>query len=188
MRALTSLKKWLSREDGTATIEFVTVIPMAMAILLAAGEASMVSLRQTALDRALDMTVRELRLGKIANPTFADLRTRICNRLSSLDDCAANLTLEMTVRSTSITGIVSVPSLTDLCINRATNIDPVLSLRPGAADGDPVPGGANDLVLVRACLVQDYFFPTTANQIALEDNAGQEFQLISTTAFVNEPR
>ncbi len=179
MRALTSLKKWLSREDGTATIEFVTVIPMAMAILLAAGEASMVSLRQTALDRALEMTVRELRLGQILNPTVADLRNRICTRLGMEEDCAENLTLELTVRSTSTTGIVSVPNLTNLCINRATNIEPVLLFQPGAA---------NDLVLVRACLVQDYFFPTTANQIALENNAGDEFQLISTTAFVNEPR
>jgi hypothetical protein len=179
MRALTSLKHWLSRENGSASIEFITIMPLAVAILLASGEASMVSLRKTALDRALDMTVRELRLGQIANPTVAELRTRICNRLNVLEDCAANLTLELTVRSTSTTGIVTVPNLTNLCINRATNIEPVLLFQPGAA---------NDLVLVRACLVQDYFFPTTANQISLENQAGDEFRLIATTAFVNEPR
>lgn len=179
MRALSKLRNWLSRENGSASIEFITIMPMAMAILLASGEASMVSLRKTALDRALDMTVRELRLGQIANPTVSELRTRICNRLNVLEDCAENLTLELTVRSTSITGIVSVPNLSNLCVNRATDVAPVLLFQPGAA---------NDLVLVRACLVQDYFFPTTANQISLENQAGDEFLLIATTAFVNEPR
>jgi Flp pilus assembly protein TadG len=179
MRILTQLKHWLLRENGSASIEFVTIMPMAMAILLASGEASMVSLRKTALDRALEMTVRELRLGQISNPTVADLRNRICNRMNVLEDCAQNLTLELTVRSTTSTGIISVPALTDLCINRATNVAPVLLFQPGAA---------NDLVLVRACLVQDYFFPTTANQISLENRAGNEFRLIATTAFVNEPR
>ncbi len=179
MRALSKLKHCLSRENGSASIEFITIMPIAMSILLAAGESSMVSLRKTALDRALDMTVRELRLGQIANPTVAELRTRICNRLNVLEDCAENLTLELTVRSTSTTGIVTVPNLTDLCVNRASNIAPVLLFQPGAA---------NDLVLVRACLVQDYFFPTTANQISLENQEGNEFRLIATTAFVNEPR
>jgi Flp pilus assembly protein TadG len=179
MRALSKLKTWLLRENGSASIEFITIMPLAMAILLASGEASMVSLRKTALDRALEMTVRELRQGQIANPTVADLRTRICNRLGMEEGCAENLTLELTVRSTSSTGIVSVPSLTNLCINRTTNVVPVLLFQPGAA---------NDLVLVRACLVQDYFFPTTANQISLENQEGDEFRLIATTAFVNEPR
>jgi Flp pilus assembly protein TadG len=171
-------QKWLAREDGSASIEFIAIMPLAVAILFASVEAGIITLRKTYLDRALEMTVRELRLGIIPNPSTAELRTRICNRMAMVENCASNLTLELHVRSASTASPMTVPSLTDLCINRTTSVEPVLNFQPGVA---------NDLVLVRACLLQEIVFPTSESQLSVANTENSKYQLISTTAFVNEP-
>ncbi len=172
------LKSWFAREDGLTSIEFVAMFPIAMIAFMAAGENAMLNLRQTYLDRALEMTVRELRLGQIASPTVAILRNKICSRMVSVDNCLTNLTLELNVRSTAAS-TMTVPSLTASCINRATNVEPVLTFDAGVA---------NDMVLVRACLVQDVVFPTSMGGVTVFDDIPDEFQIVSTTAYVNEPR
>lgn len=183
------LSHWLREERGNLTVDFAMIMPLAIAVFLASVEASVISLRKTYLDRALDMTVRELRLGKIANPTRQALKEKICSRMIMVDNCVAKLTLELNVQST-VNAIgndvaLNVPSLSNLCIDRNTAVEPVLNF---------IPGAANDLVLVRACLVQSIVFPTSAGQVTempvieVGDTVNQQYQLISTTAFVNEPR
>ncbi len=187
LRARSAL--WLAEERGNLTVEFVMIMPIAVAVFLASVEASVVTLRKTYLDRALDMTMRELRLGKIPSPTRQILKQKICDRMIMVDDCEENLTLELNVHNTaSAVGNdipLNVPSLSSLCIDRNSAVEPVVNF---------VPGAANDMVLVRACLLQSIVFPTTAGQlttsstITVGDTVNEKYQLISTTAFVNEPR
>lgn len=177
-RIAKNIRQWLGREDGSTTVEFVTIMPLAMAVFLASTESGIISLRKTYLDRAVEYTVRELRLGQIHNPTVAGLKSKICSRMTLVDNCEANLTLELNVVVTSGTS-VTLPTTTSQCVNRATETEPVLDYEPGVA---------NDLVLVRACLVQDVVFPTSTAQVAVGDPTNDEYQLISTTVFVNEPR
>jgi len=179
---LKNLGKWFcdrfGRRDGMVSAEFVIMFPVAMLVFLVAGETTVVNLRKTDLDSALEATIRELRLGQIANPTVAELRSRICTRLGSPDGCTSDLTLELNVRSTALTTMTT-PSLTAMCVNRATDVDPVLTFDPGVA---------NDLVLVRACYVVDVYFETSIGDLSVAEGVGDEHQLISTTAYVNEPK
>ncbi len=181
---LAALRTWchsaIVRENGNSTIEFTILMPLVMAIFLASFESSVTMMRKTMLDHALEATVRELRLGQIANPTLADLRTRICNRMAMVDNCTANLTVELNRRDTSLSTGITLPSLTAGCIDRATDaIEPVLEFEPGAA---------NDLVLVRVCLTQDIIFASTEVALSESDPDSQVYHLISTSAYVNEPR
>lgn len=167
---------WIKRQDGAVSMEFITVMPLAVAVFFASAESGILSLRKTFLDRALETTIRELRLGLISDTSPANLKSLICSRMAMVDNCLGNLTLEMNVR-TSFANL-TVPATTNNCVNRATNIEPVLTYQPGAA---------NELVLVRACLVQDIVFPTSVAQVLVFGTENQEFKLISTTMFVKEP-
>lgn len=174
---LTWLKAQFHREDGVATIEFVAMFPMALMILFMAGESAVVNLRKTNLDRALEMTIREVRLGIVNNPTSSSLRSAICQRMGDPRNCSRDLTLELNVVDPLKTNLV-VPSLTATCVNRSAAINTTPNFNAGTA---------NQLVLVRACYVIDVIFPTSVSSITVADSAGTEHRLISTTAFVNEP-
>jgi Flp pilus assembly protein TadG len=175
------LRHFCARSHGAASVEFVILMPLVMTVFLASFESGITMIRKTLLDHSVESTMRELRLGQISSPTVAILKTKICDRMLMVNNCAGNLTLELNVRSTA-TNIV-LPSITNRCINSATRVEPVLLFQPGAA---------NDLVLVRACLVQDIIFPISVAAMRTVNNTGAstnyEYQLISTTAFVNEPR
>jgi Flp pilus assembly pilin Flp len=175
------MRRFMRRENGAVSVEFAVLVPLVMTVFLATFENGITMMRKSILDFALESTVRELRLGMIASPTPALLKTRICERVVMIEDCAQNLTIELNVRNTA-TGF-TMPSTTGRCINSVTRVEPVLLFQPGAA---------NDLVLVRVCLVQNIIFPftTAAMRVAdkKSDSTNYEYQLISTTAFVNEPR
>lgn len=172
------LKAQFHREDGLATVEFVLVFPIAILIMFMAGESAAINVRKTNLDRALEMTIRELRMGMVTNPTSGSLRSSICQKMGNPDNCSNNLTLELNVVSIT-TSNLTVPSLTATCVNRSANINTQPNFNAGLA---------NELVLVRACYVIDVIFPTSVASVTVADSAGTEHRLISTTAFVNEPR
>ncbi len=50
-------------EDGTATIPFLLFLPFFMMLVISSLEMGMLMLRHVMLERALDMSVRDLRLG-----------------------------------------------------------------------------------------------------------------------------
>ncbi|MGB8813882.1 MAG: TadE family protein, partial [Paracoccaceae bacterium] len=70
----------LRREDGTATIEFVLAIPAVLMIFMASFESGLMMTRGMMVERSVDMTMRELRLGHMIMPTFAKLKADICSR------------------------------------------------------------------------------------------------------------
>ena len=93
IRFLRRIAGFRDREEGSATIEMVILFPVFMVLFVSSFELGTVMLRQTMLDRSVDMTVRELRLNLVEfepDPTltptqqlnvFHDLlRKRICDR------------------------------------------------------------------------------------------------------------
>ena len=99
MRIWTKIKRGLRlavrREDGTATIEFVILFPALMTLFLSSFEVSVLLLRSVMLDKALDTTVRELRLGWVADPTAAGLRKQLCDRTPIIPDCMNSMLIEL---------------------------------------------------------------------------------------------
>jgi Flp pilus assembly protein TadG len=172
--------RWLRRfrrdEAGTATTEFVIIVPVFFMLLLMGVDAGLVMTRQVMLDRALDIVVRDLRLGRLEDPSLNDLRTRICSQTAILPNCAANLLIDLrTVNTLSW----NFPATPPACVDRAASITPVTSV---------VAGAGNDMMMLRACMIIDPLFPTTSwgLQLPLDDSGG--FQLFALSSFVNEPR
>lgn len=177
MSLLTRLRRLWRCESGSVTADFVIVFPIIMMIMLSSFEAGFASIRIVMLERALDITVRDLRVGSLGtNPGHDRVRQRFCSLISVMDDCENELRLEMNVIDrTTWTGLQTAPT----CMDRTTEFQPYL---------DFVQGGSNEIVSIRACAVFNPFFPTTPLGLRLPLDASGGYQLAAMSVFVNEPR
>jgi hypothetical protein len=184
------------REDGAATVEMVILFPVFMFLFVSAFELGTVMLRQTMLDRSIDMTVRELRLnqvGFVPDPTLTPqqqldayhdlLRKRVCERTGYLADCDSKIKLEMKVVDPNTWSGLD-PDAD--CIDTD---DPKLPPR-SLETGDP-----NQMVLIRACHLFEPFITNmriwstgaAALGTLLAEDDGY-YRLVSTASYVIEPK
>lgn len=177
---MTALRRRIARrlrdEQGQASIEFVIIFPLFVMVMLVGIEAGMMLARHAMLERAVDISVRNLRLGHWPEPTHKQLRDEICTHTTIIPDCRSNLLLELVPVDTASW---QMPAQPPACVDRAEEIEPVT---------DFVEGAGNQIMLVRACVVIDPFFPTTPLGLQLPLDASGGFQMVSLASFVNEPR
>ncbi|MGB3313785.1 MAG: TadE family protein [Albidovulum sp.] len=177
---MTAMRAWFWRktqeEDGSATIPFVIFLPFFMTLVMSSLEIGMVMLRQVMLERALDLSVRDLRLD-LWDGDYDEFKDLICSRASVIPDCRNAIAVELRPVSTvTWEPLTSGPT----CVNRAEDVE-------GEDLPEFTPGEGDEIMLIRACSKFDPIFPTTGLGLHLpKDNTGA-YALISTTAFVNEP-
>lgn len=177
IRAFTySLRRFWRRKDGTATVEFALLFPAFMTVFLASAELGILSLRNVMLERSLHIVVREIRLGLNGTPTHDGLKTAICDQAGIFPGCeeAINLELRRVDTDTWIPGNLDNAN----CADRTEEMDPVIEFTPG---------GANDLMLIRVCVVFDPFLPTGALASRMNLDMSGGYALVATSAFVVEP-
>lgn len=163
-------------EDGSVTIEFVLALPIFLIVFMSTIEAGLLLTRSVMLDRAVDLSVRDLRLGIGGPPTHDSLKQAICDRILLVPDCLNVVMLELRPVSTTTWEPLNTNAT---CINRNEEMQPLIEFRPGTS---------NEMMLVRACAVMDPYFPTTGLGLKLPKDASGGYQLIASSAFVNEPR
>lgn len=185
------------REDGNASIEFVILFPALMTLFLSSFEVSVFLLRSSLLEKSLDTTVRELRLGIVNPKTAAELKETLCDRASVLPNCLDTMKVELLpVPTTSF----SLPSGSIKCVDIDAEIDPATTVNFGQP---------NDIMIVRACAKVDPFFVTTPWVMGMQkvggnpgdvrvlarvygmdtlptDTSGQ-YAVTAVSTFVNEP-
>lgn len=162
-------------EKGNATIEFVITFPAMLFFLLSGVELGMVSLHHAMLERAVDMTVRDIRLGTGTAPQHDDIKDLICTRAGFIDNCSANLRLEMIQADPfNWTGPPSAPDCTD----QSEEVLPVRSF---------VNGQSNELMILRACAKISPVFPTVGLGANLHKDGAGMYSLFAVAAFVQEP-
>ena len=164
------------REAGTATVEFVIALPIVLSILFSSIDFGAVMLRQVFLDRAVDLAVREVRLGNVPTNGMATLRSLICQRTVLINDCEAGLAIELRPIDTTTWAGLNDPVN---CINRSAAINPTLTFNPSA--------GNQDLMLVRVCASVDPFLSITGMVLGLGNETGGDLRLVAISAFTNEP-
>jgi len=174
-RIISAPTRWWRREDGTATIEFVLLFPLLMYLFLSSVEVGVYLMRSVLLERALDINVRALRLGTLSPMTSDELRARICADALVLKDCESSMTIELLPISTSSW---TFPQEQVTCVNRDSEIDPVLEFNPGSQ---------NEIMLVRACVIADPFFPSTSLVMDMPLDASGGYAIAAMSTFVNEP-
>lgn len=177
---MTRMKRFVSRfrkeEDGNATIEFVLYFTIFMSILAAGVEIAYMNLRHSMLERGVDLVTRDIRLSTGNIPTYNEVRTKICEEATILDECESNLRLEMV--QVSPRDFSAAPTNAD-CINAVEDPKPVRNFQHGLD---------NDLMLIRACLKYKPVLPTTSLGAELNLDDDGYAQLVVTSAFVQEPR
>jgi len=169
------LGKYLRREDGTATVEFVIMFPLIMTVFMSMFEAAVLTTRYTMLERALDITVRGLRLNTGTAPTHAQVRDKICEYSNMIPNCSTSLIVELTpIQKPAF----NLPATNAPCVNRANSSPPAQTLTHGVA---------NQLMLIRACAIVDPMFPMTGLGLSLTKDETGGVQLVTVSAFVAEP-
>ncbi len=169
------LRKGMLRDrSGAAAIEFAMIVPILLMLVFATLEAGWIMVQSIMLDRALDTTVRSLRIGSFANPTQETMRQRICEEAWVLADCNNALALELF----PINGGTGYPADNIRCVNRSSPIAPVLRFTPG---------GRTQTMFVRACFVVEPLTPGIGLGLALPKDESGAFRIIAKSGFVNEP-
>jgi hypothetical protein len=177
MRSLLKSRFWrrARREEGTATIEFVIVVPVILTIFMASVEAGFYMAKHVMMERGLDMVIRDVRLGRIPNINHNVLRARLCEATPILNNCGTILKVEMRPVSTAT---FNMPTLPATCIDRGESSEPL---------ADFVPGESDELMVVRICAVQDPIFPSTGIGLQLRADAQGGYQMIAASLYVVEP-
>lgn len=169
------LRRFKRDESGSATIDFVLMLPGFMLIFTSAYESGVLSTRHVMLERGLDTTVREIRIGRIPNPTHDTIVERICDVASIIPDCIDNVRLEMVPRNPRNW---SDPPAAVACVDRAEEGDPVLNFNTGLN---------NELMVLRACALFDPMIPTSGLGKSIPKESGGAYALVATSAYVMEP-
>lgn len=173
-----ALRGFRKTEDGAVTIPTVFWLPVFIMIMVASVELCVLTLKQTLLERGVAMSARILRLGIAELPTHDELKRSICNNIAFISSCMDNLAVEVfPVDKDTWTSAKSGQAV--LC---ADGID------PGNVDPTIERGLGNQVMIMRTCLQvkpMEKFNPLSQ---ALVKNANGRYALITTTAFVNEPK
>ncbi|UWQ23729.1 pilus assembly protein [Leisingera aquaemixtae] len=175
-RAANTLRRFRQQQDGNATVEFAIVIPAFIMILMSTVELGMINLRHSQLERALDQTVRTIRLSTGGDMSHDQLRDEICTRSGFIDECNTSLRLEMLrINPYAWTPIDPTPD----CIDSVEEVQPVRTF---------VNGQSNELMFIRACMKFEPIFPTWGLGTHLTKDGDGRVNLIASSAFVQEPR
>lgn len=132
------LRKFAQSETGSATIEFVIIFPFLISFLLGSVEIGVLKVRHVMLERAVDLAVRDLRLGTWNPPTHDELKDKICRLAGIIPDCIDVILIEL--RPVSTTTWAPLGTATK-CLDRESDIKPFTEF-----DG----GEQNEMMLVRA--------------------------------------
>ena len=167
-------KRFGKDEEGAATIEFVIVFPALIALLFSNIEAGWLMTRSMMLERGVSIAARDLKLGYDHALTYEGLRAQICEHASILANCRQDLALQVVKMDIASSYPQDVPE----CVDRTGPINPKLG---------PVPGGREEVMFVRACMVIDPIMPGIGLGLQLPKDATGGVQLVTYTAFMNEP-
>ncbi|WP_323013066.1 TadE/TadG family type IV pilus assembly protein [Devosia sp.] len=159
---------------GAAALEFAMIAPILIALILGTIETGWMMTQTMMLDRALDMTIREVRIGSFQNPTLERVRNRVCERAVVLADCQASLALEFL----PIASKADYPTDSTRCMTRGSDPRPVLRFSIGNRE---------QLVFVRACFIVAPITPMLAVLLSLPGDERGEHRLIAKSGFMNEP-
>ncbi|WP_138919615.1 TadE/TadG family type IV pilus assembly protein [Oceanicola sp. S124] len=169
------LRRFGADEAGNVTVEFVILFPIIITMFFSTVELGMLTVRQTMLERGLNLAVRDLQIGLTANVDHDTIKELICDNAGLLPDCDNALKLEM--MPIDLRNYTSMSDDVD-CVDRAEEVNPVRSFTNGQA---------NELMLLRACLKFEPIFPNAGLGRNFGKDANGDAIMFAVSAFVNEP-
>jgi len=169
------LRRFARDPSGSATVEFAIIAPVLIGFIAFAIELGVLSLQAAMLERGLDIAVREVRLGTGTAPEHDEIKTIVCANAPAIGDCDDRLRLEMI--PTDLRNFAALDPTPD-CTDAAQPSKPVRTF---------IPGGQNQLMLLRACLKYKPLFPEQVLGDTLTKDASGDVAVTTVSAFVQEP-
>lgn len=170
------IRAFRRQNDGVVTVEFVILFPLMLIFAFASIDLAMVTYQHSLFERAVDETVRELRLSTAKPQTHDEMRDRICTLAGFIDDCPGSVALQLVpVDPFNWTDIPEATTCTDT--------DEAILPRATFENGQ-----SNELMFVSACLRTKPLFPHLyLGRDLVGDSGDGRYSLFSTSAFVQEP-
>jgi len=182
------LNRFFRTEEGSATIEFVIWFPLFWSMFMWSFEQGMYLVRQVVLDRAVDLAVREVRLGgfdDLLDPSLSQaqqtaqlhdaVKSRVCDFAFLVPNCQNDVKLEMQQLEPRNWSMLD------------DSVDCVDRSDPGRPVSQFTPGQSNDLMVLRACALIDPYFPTSGLGARLAKVSGGAYALVAVSSFAIEP-
>ena len=148
-KARNFLRRFRRDENGQMMVEFALAVPLIFTLFMTSVEMGIYALRQSFLDRGLDMAIRNVRLNTGANYSHTDIKNMICDYSGFLPDCDSALKLEMNpLNPRAFAGFNGSADCADVS-------------QPVTPSRSFVHGSEHQLMLLRACYMFEPVFPTT---------------------------
>ncbi|MGB3147590.1 MAG: TadE family protein [Paracoccaceae bacterium] len=174
--ALSWLRAKAADEEGSSVIPFIMYVPLFMILVVSSVEFGLYALRYVMLDRAVDMTVREIRLGLWRGATHDQIKNDICENTPVIPHCKDVVLVEMQTISKTTYG--PLPATNAVCVDRDADVQPMTTFHGGNPE---------DLMLIRVCALADPFFPTTGLGSYIRKDSTGAYALVVASIFVDEP-
>jgi len=175
------LKRLLRDRNGVTAIEFAFIAPVFFAMIFSLFEAGLLFTRMAMVDNAVSVISKEVYTGTVSkgveNGTYSqeDIEKAVCAETGSV---IRNCENEITVELTEISSLSSLPASDAACRDSSLALSPAVTFNPGAA---------NSIVFMRVCVTVNLITPGLGLGLNLTKTGTRRYQLVSSTAFLNEP-
>lgn len=169
----TRSKRGAKDEQGVAAVEFGLIATPLFFLIFGLLELCMVFLFSAMLEHGTNEAARLVRTGQVQSANFDKdaFKTAVCDELYELFDCEGKLHVDVQ----SVSKFASANSLDPLDMDGNVDTD-VFTFQPG---------GAGDIILVRAFYEWDLVTPILS--LPLSNMNGQKRLVVATEALRNEP-
>ncbi|MDJ0823768.1 MAG: pilus assembly protein [Paracoccaceae bacterium] len=167
------LKRFAANEGGSMVVPFALWLPIFLVLILSSIELGTLTIRQTALERALDDTVRDVRIGGVTSAE--EIKQTVCTKAAVLPSCETMLRLEMV--QLDMHNWTAPPAAAD-CVDVSQDVRPYQSFSPM---------GGGRIMLLRACYKYQPITPAGTISSSLAKDAEGYTAIVTTSAFVTEP-
>ncbi len=173
-----AIRSFVTQNDGSASAEVALLLPAFMFIFMMSFDAGRISLNHVMLERGVDLTVRQIQIGNMTDPTLENIKQEICDNARIIPDCTGSLQIEMIVMDMRNWDEDAIAG-TARCIDRNQDVQPAVSFTNG---------GNNQLMVLRVCSLFDPELPGGALGRQMAENSGLGgYALSASAAFVMEP-
>lgn len=173
-------KRFKRSENGSATVEFVILFPIFIFIFLMGFESGYYMVRNVMLERAVDITSRDIKLGNGNIPQFQHLKANICAQAGIIPDCMNSLQVELQ-------RIDAVPGATAALRGNAKCNDKNATTQDNQNATFYDVGSANNVLMLRVCALSEPLFPTTGIGVGMKVQGKDDYAIVATTVLVAEP-
>jgi Flp pilus assembly protein TadG len=169
------LARFSKDPSGASAVEFALVVPIFLALVFSTLEGGWLMTRSMLLGRALDQTIRLIRIGDPDAPTsHTAMKKALCKRTLIVRNCETTVLIEMKEIRTA----ADMPTHAAVCVDRGARVQPVTSFSTGSR---------GSIMYVRACIVSDPIVPLMGLALQFEKDGKGGYHQTAVSAFVNEP-